>query len=41
MYQDLDISLDVVELVNKCEKECLEEFNKIDEMCTKNILKVL
>lgn len=41
MYQDLDISLDVVELVNKCEKKCLEEFNKIDEMCTKNSLKVL
>ena len=41
MYQDLDISLDVVELVNKCEKECLEEFNKIDGMCTKNSLKVL
>lgn len=41
MYQDLDISLDVVELVNKCEKECLEEFNKIDEMCNKNSLKVL
>ena len=33
MYQDLDISLDVVELVNKCEKECLEKFNKIVANC--------
>ena len=41
MYSNLGISTDVVELVEKCEKDCLEEFTKIDEACTFNSLKVL
>ena len=41
MYELLGISNKVIELVNKCEKECKEEFNKIDETCEKNSLKVL
>lgn len=41
MYSNLGISTDVVELVEKCEKDCLEEFAKIDEACTFNSLKVL
>ena len=41
MYQGLGIGEDVVELVNKCEIDCLEEFAKIDEACSYNSLKVL
>ena len=32
---------DTLELINKCEEECLEEFNKIDKLCEQNSLKVL
>lgn len=41
MYSNLGISTDVVELVEKCENDCLEEFAKIEEACTFNSLKVL
>jgi len=41
MYQELGISNNVIELVNSCEKECIEEFNKIDQQTTINSLKVL
>lgn len=41
MYQELGIHDDVVELINRCEKECLLEFEKIDEICMKNSLNVL
>ena len=41
MYQELGISEKVINLVNKCEQECQEEFNKIDERCSINSLKVL
>ena len=41
MYQMLGVHNDVVELVNRCEEECLEEFRKIDENATFNSLKVL
>lgn len=41
MYQELGISKEVVELVNKCEKECQEEFKKIDDICEYNSIKVL
>lgn len=41
MYQELEISDKVVELVNRCEKSCLNEFEKIDELSFKNSLKVL
>ena len=41
MYQELGIHDDVIELVNRCEIECLEEFNKIDDRCMKNSMKVL
>ena len=41
MYYELGISEDVVSLVNKCEKDCLAEFNKIDEICFCNSMKVL
>lgn len=41
MYNQLGISTEVVNLVNSCEKECLSEFLKIDEICTYNSLKVL
>ncbi len=41
MYNNLGISNDVVELVDKCEVDCLEEFAKIDEACMYNSLKVL
>ena len=41
MYQELGISNNVTELVNRCEKECLEEFKKIDQQTTLNSLKVL
>jgi hypothetical protein len=41
MYQELGISNNVIELVNRCEKGCLEEFKKIDQQTTINSLKVL
>ena len=41
MYNNLGISEEVVELVNKCEIDCFEEFAKIDEACSCNSLKVL
>ena len=41
MYQELGIRKEVVELVNKCEKECQEEFKKIDDICEYNSIKVL
>ena len=41
MYDILGIDSNIVELVNKCEKDCEEEFKKIDEMAFKNSLKVL
>ena len=41
MYNSLGISNEVVELIDKCEIDCLEEFAKIDEACTFNSLKVL
>lgn len=41
MYQEIGISKEVVDLVNKCEKDCFEEFSKIDETATLNSLKVL
>lgn len=33
--------MDINEIVEKAEKECLEEFNKIDKICMNNSLKVL
>lgn len=41
MYQEIGISEEIVDLVNKCEKDCFEEFSKIDEAATLNSLKVL
>ena len=41
MYQELGISHNVVDIVNKCEQKCQEEFKKIDEKCSMNSLKVL
>ena len=41
MYQELGISEKVINLVNKFEQECQEEFKKIDERCSINSLKVL
>lgn len=41
MYDKLGISNEVVELVEKCEKDCLEEFKKIDDNCMSNSMKVL
>ena len=41
MYRMLGISDEVTELVEKCEKECSDEFKKIDDTCTFNSLKVL
>lgn len=41
MYQEIGVSEKTIELINKCEKDCYEEFSKIDEACTKNSLKVL
>lgn len=41
MYSDLGISNEVVDFVEKCEKDCLEEFRKVDEICMLNSLKVL
>ena len=41
MYKELDIDEKIVELVEKCEKDCEEEFKKIDEVSFRNSLKVL
>ena len=41
MYELLGMSNKIVELVNKCEKDCLEEFNLIDKKCEENSIKVL
>lgn len=41
MYNNLGISEEVVDLVNKCEIDCFEEFAKIDEAGSFNSLKVL
>lgn len=41
MYNNLGISEEVVDLANKCEIDCFEEFAKIDEACSFNSLKVL
>ena len=41
MYNNLGISEEVVDLVNKCEIDCFEEFAKIDEACSFNSLEVL
>ena len=41
MYETIGISKEVIDIVNKCEKDCLEEFKKIDEICEYNSLKVL
>ena len=40
MYQALGISEKVVELVNRCELDCIDEFLQIDEACEFNSLKV-
>ena len=37
----MEISKEIIELVNVEEKECLEEFRKIDEICEYNSMKVL
>ena len=37
----MDINEDIIKLVNDCEKDCLEEFQKIDEICFYNSKKVL
>ena len=41
MYNTLGISQKTVDLIDKCEKKCREEFDKIDEACEYNSLKVL
>jgi len=41
LYSNSNIKKEVIELINKSEKECEEEFKKIDETCEKNSLKVL
>ena len=41
MYQELAISDEVIQLVKEAEKDCLQEFLKIDEQRYKNSLKVL
>ena len=41
MYKSLGIDSKAVEIVNKCEEICNEEFKKIDEACNYNSLKVL
>ena len=41
MYQILGVHDDVVELINRCEKDCALQFRKIDEDFTYNSLKVL
>ena len=41
MYKILEIDKKIVDLVNSLEKDCLEEFKKIDELVDYNSLKVL
>ena len=41
MYNIFGISNETQELINECEKDCQEEFKKIDEACNYNSLKVL
>ncbi len=41
MYNMLGISNEIQDLVHECENDCLEEFQKIDEACNYNSLKVL
>ena len=41
MYQSFGISEDVIDLFNRCEKDCKEQFEEIDEACNYNSLKVL
>ncbi len=41
MYKDLDINEDVVNLVLEAEKDCQEQFAKLDRDCYLNSLKVL
>ena len=41
MYKTIGISNKAIDIVSKCEKKCKEEFNKIDEACNYNSLKVL
>ncbi|MBQ9014324.1 MAG: methionine gamma-lyase family protein [Bacilli bacterium] len=41
MYEKLNISSKTIDAVNFCEKEVKEEFNKIDELCDLNSIKVL
>ena len=37
----MDINEEIIDVVNSSEKECLEEFKKIDEICEYNSMKVL
>ena len=41
MYNELEISNEVIDLVNRCEDACKEEFKKIDDRAFNNSLKVL
>ena len=41
MYERIGIKESVATLVNECEKDCYEEFKKVDELCNYNSLKVL
>ena len=41
MYERIGIKESVANLVNECEKDCFEEFQKVDELCNYNSLKVL
>jgi len=41
MYQSFGISEDVIDLFNRCEKDCKDKFSEIDEACNYNSLKVL
>lgn len=41
MYKEYGITEETYNLVNKCEKEVTEEFNKVNEICEYNSLKVL
>lgn len=41
MYEKLGISKEIIELVNKAEKELKNEFDNIDKICEYNSLKVL
>ena len=41
MYKEYGITEETYKLVNKCEKEVTEEFNKVNEICEYNSLKVL